>query len=89
MWYRLMDAVDPGIIEHMEHHAQEVEGVEQIASLRAHWVGHRLYGETTIVVDDSLSLIESHNIAEKVRQAMHQAAPHLEQMSIHVVPHTD
>ena len=34
IWYRLMDAVDPGIITRMEHFASEVDGVEQGVRLR-------------------------------------------------------
>jgi cation diffusion facilitator family transporter len=86
VWYRLMDAVDPGIITRMEHFASEVNGVEQVASLRAHWVGHRLYAEMTIVVDEYLSLVEGHTIAEKVKQVLHQAVPHLDEISVHVDP---
>ncbi len=86
VWYRLMDAVDPGIITRMEHFASEVDGVEQVASLRAHWVGHRLYAEMTIVVDENLSLVEGHTIAEKVKKVLHQTVPHLDEISVHVDP---
>ena len=86
VWFRLMDAVDPGIINRMEHFASEVNGVEQIASLRAHWVGHRLYAELTVVVDENLSLVEGHTIAENVKKVLRQAMPHLEEVSVHVDP---
>jgi hypothetical protein len=86
VWYRLMDAVDPGIINRLEHYASEVEGVEQVVSLRARWVGHRLHAETTVVVDETLSLVESHAIAERVRNVLHQAVPHLSEVTIHVDP---
>lgn len=86
VWYRLMDAVDPAIINRMEHFAGEVDAVNQVSSLRARWVGHRLYAEMTIVVDNELSFVESHSIAEKVRSVVHQAVPHLGELSIHVDP---
>ncbi len=86
VWYRMMDAVDPGLINRMEHFASEVNRVERIAELRAHWVGHRLYSEMTIVVEDSLSLVEAHTIAENVKKVLHQAVPHLETVNVHVDP---
>lgn len=86
VWYRLMDAVDPGLIHRMEHYITDVQGVDQLIDLRARWVGHRLYAETTIAVDDTLSLVEAHSIAEKARRVLHQAIPHLNEISIHVDP---
>lgn len=86
VWYRVMDAVDPAIINRMEHFASEVEGVDQVSTVRARWVGHRLYAEMTIVADDQLSFVETHSIAEKVRKVLHQAIPHLNEISIHVDP---
>ena len=86
VWYRLMDAVDPAIINRMEHFTSEVEGVEQIDSLRARWVGHRLYADMTIVVEDQLSFVEIHSITEKIRSVLRQALPHLDDVTIHVAP---
>ncbi|MCA9907140.1 MAG: cation transporter [Anaerolineae bacterium] len=86
VWYRLMDAVDPDIIDHLQQHMLEVEGVEQIVSLRGRWVGHRLLADTTIVVDRSLSLVESHAIVEAVRTTMQQTIPHLGDVVVHVQP---
>ena len=84
VWYRLMDAVDPGLINRMEHFTSEVDGVEQVASLRARWVGHRLFAEITIVVDENLSLVESHTITKKIRTVLQQAVPQLSEVTVHV-----
>lgn len=86
VWYRLMDAVDPSIINRMEHFASEVEGVEGIKQVRAHWVGHRLYAEMTIVVDDQRSFVEAHAIADRAQTVLHQVLPHLSEITVHVDP---
>ncbi len=86
IWYRLMDAVDPSLINRLEHYTSEVTGVEQIKSLRARWVGHRLYAEIAIVVDETLSFVEVHSITERIRTSLHQATPHLNEINIHVNP---
>ena len=44
IWYRMMDAVDPHLVEHLEQHVQAVDGVESVQTLRLRWVGHRMYG---------------------------------------------
>jgi cation diffusion facilitator family transporter len=86
MWYRLMDAVDPGLVSRIEHYASEVEGVKQLARLRVRWVGHQLFAELTIVVDEMLSLVESHHITEQVQTALRKPIPHLSEVVIHVDP---
>ena len=30
VWYRMMDAVDPHLVEHVEDHARGVAGVEEV-----------------------------------------------------------
>lgn len=86
IWYRLMDAVDPALVSQIEHYASDVEGVQQIARLRIRWVGHQLFAEMTIVVDETLSLVESHQMAENVQAALRQAVPHLAEITVHVDP---
>jgi divalent metal cation (Fe/Co/Zn/Cd) transporter len=34
VWHRLMDAVQPAVIDQIEQHASEVTGVAQVASVR-------------------------------------------------------
>lgn len=86
IWYRLMDAVDPALVSQMEHYAGQVEGVKQVARLRVRWVGHQLFAEMTLVVDEHLSLVESHQIAEQARAALRRAVPHLAEITVHVDP---
>jgi cation diffusion facilitator family transporter len=86
VWYRLMDAVEPSLLTRMEHFAGETHGVEKVLNLRARWIGHKLATEITIQVDDKLSLVESYSIAEKIRQVLKQAIPHLGAISIDFVP---
>ncbi len=84
--YRLMDAVDPGLLNRMEHFAGEVEGVDRVVGLRAHWVGHRLFAEITVGVDEGLLMVESRGVAAKVRQVLHQAVPQLDTLHIEIEP---
>lgn len=86
MWYRLMDAVDPALVSQIEHYATEVQGVKQVARLRVRWVGHQLFAEMTIAVNETLSLVESHQIAEQMQTTLRTAVPHLSEITVHVDP---
>ena len=39
---RLMDAVDPSLVDQVEYEAGEVAGVERVDGVRVRWVGHEL-----------------------------------------------
>jgi cation diffusion facilitator family transporter len=86
MWYRLMDAIDPQIVEQIERVAGAVTGVEGVHDVRVRWVGHQLQAELHIVVDEDLPTRASHAVAEAVRHALRHALAHLAQISVHVDP---
>jgi divalent metal cation (Fe/Co/Zn/Cd) transporter len=81
-----MDAVDPALIDRIERYAGEVEGVKSISRLRARWVGHQLFAEMTVMVDEQLSLVESHHVLENIQRALKTAVPHLGEIYIHAAP---
>ena len=56
IWYRMMDAVDPHLVEHVEAHVKELDGVVSIETLRLRWVGHRMYGVITVKVSAETAL---------------------------------
>jgi cation diffusion facilitator family transporter len=86
MWQRLMDMVDPSLVENMERVAAMVPGVEQVHDMRVRWSGHLLQTEAHVVVDEDLSTRESHRIAEEVRHALLHAQSRLGLVTIHVDP---
>jgi len=86
MWYRLMDAVDPAMVDQIDRVAAEVAGVQQVHDVRLRWLGHQLHAELHIVVDEDLPTHESHAIAEQVRHALTHALPRLSLVSVHVDP---
>jgi cation diffusion facilitator family transporter len=86
MWYRLMDAVDPEIVDQIEQTAHNIAGVINVHDTRVRWLGHRLQVELHITVDEDLPTRESHRIAEEVRHALFHDQPHLSFVDIHVDP---
>ncbi|WP_343423804.1 cation diffusion facilitator family transporter [Candidatus Amarolinea dominans] len=86
MWLRLMDAVDPAMVDTVEKVASRVPGVEAVHEPRLRWVGHALWGELHIEVDGNLATQASHTIAEEVRHGLFHALPRLRTMIVHVDP---
>lgn len=83
---RLLDGVDPEVIEEIEHAAAHVPGVQEVAEVRVRWIGHRLYAELNVAVAPHLTVAEGHAIAKEVR---HQLLHHLRYLSnalVHVDP---
>ena len=89
MWRRLMDAVDPGLIEAATRAASQAEGVQRVSAVRARWIGHAIHAEALIVADASLPLAEAHGVAERARHAMLHAVPRLNSVTVHVDPSSD
>ncbi len=86
IWYRLMDAVDPKIVDEIEHAAGHVAGVQRTERVQARWVGHRLQAEVVMVVDEDLSVTESHGVADAVERELHEHLPQLATVTLHLHP---
>jgi cation diffusion facilitator family transporter len=48
---RMLDGVDPEVVDAAEHAARHVPGVHDVAEVRARWIGHRLALELNVAVD--------------------------------------
>src|SRR5215204_6594930 len=55
---RLLDGVEPEVIEEIRHAASHVPGVKVVSEVRARWLGHRLHAEVNVAVDPDLSVAE-------------------------------
>jgi cation diffusion facilitator family transporter len=86
MWRRLMDAVDPALVEQARTAANEAEGVQSVSTVRARWIGHSIHAEALIVADADLTLGEAHQVAERARHNMLHAVPKLTSVTVHVDP---
>lgn len=83
---RMMDAVDPAILDETEVALAGTEGVEGLGAVRIRWIGHRLHAEAEVVVDQSLSVAAAHDIAERARHRLLHEVPHLASAIIHADP---
>jgi cation diffusion facilitator family transporter len=86
MWHRLMDAVDPRLVDDLERKASTITGVQDVHDVRLRWIGHKLNADLHITVDEDLSTWESHHLAELVRQKLFDTQPKLAAVIVHVDP---
>ena len=54
IYYRLMDAVDPAIVDQIESAAATAPGVLAVAPPRVRWLGHRLVADLDVTVSATL-----------------------------------
>jgi divalent metal cation (Fe/Co/Zn/Cd) transporter len=83
---RMLDGVDPEIVEEIKYEIGRVEGVRDIKEVRVRWIGHRLHAEVNIAVDSGLSVEEGHEVAMDVRHEMMHHLGYLSNAVIHVDP---
>jgi cation diffusion facilitator family transporter len=83
---RLLDGVDPQLVDEIQSAVKRADGVEQIAEVRVRWSGHQLLAEVNLAVNADLSVAEGHDIAESARRAILRQLPHLSNVVIHVDP---
>ena len=86
MWRRLMDAVDPSLVEQAASAATEATGVLRVSNVRARWIAHTIHAEALIVADAGLTLEAAHRVAEAARHNMLHAVPRLSSVTVHVDP---
>lgn len=86
MWYRLMDAVDPNMIERVEQIIGEHDNIKGIQRLQMRWLGHRIYAEMTLALDPNLSIAQSEAITDHISHHLYHALPTLAEATIAAVP---
>ena len=89
MWYRLMDAIEPELLERAEAVVAQQPEVQELRRLRMRWMGHRLHAEVFVAVDPNLTTAESHHIAEHVRHDLFHEIPRLFEVVVHVDPYAE
>ncbi|MBQ1038119.1 cation diffusion facilitator family transporter [Micromonospora sp. C81] len=86
VYRRLMDAVDPAIVDQAEATLRTIDGVRDVAAVRLRWIGHRLHAEADLVVDTHLTLIAAHEIAADAEHQLTHAVPRLMTATVHTDP---
>jgi len=86
VFLRMLDGVEPGVLEGIRHAAGHVAGVQGVTAARARWVGHRLHTEVTVSVLPELSVSEGRRIAAEVHRELLDHISYLGNATITVDP---
>jgi cation diffusion facilitator family transporter len=86
IYRRLMDSVDPRLVDLVEDVLGSAEGIHHVDAVRIRWVGHELWLEAEVVSDGEQSLAEAHRIAEVAHHQLLHKVPRLARATIHSNP---
>lgn len=74
---RMMDAVDPPLLDVAGRTLRCVVGVINVGDVRLRWIGHQLRAGCEIQVDAHVSVVEAHQVAVAAEHALLHALPRL------------
>ena len=89
IYRRLMDAVDPALVDAAEASLRATPGVRDVEDLRLRWIGHRIRAEVGVVVDADLGLVEAHRIATEAHHRLLHDVKGVDDVTVHVSPSGD
>ena len=89
IYRRLMDAIDPSLLDVAEHTLRGSMGVIDVGDVRLRWIGHRLRAECEIQVTADASAVEAHQVAVAAEHALLHALPRLSAALVHADPAPD
>ncbi len=85
LFYRMMDAVDPTIVDELTSAASSVPGVLQVHDVRVRWVGRELVAVMHVAVNPKSTLEEAHAVAMRVEDAVCHEVP-AARLEVHMDP---
>lgn len=78
---RLMDGIDPHLLERAEHALEHTNGVTAVRNVQLRWIGHRLIGAATIETDVA-TLHEAGHVADDAEQHVRGALRNLDTFTV-------
>ena len=86
IYRRLMDAVDPALVEQAEQTLRATPGVLGVGQVRLRWIGHQLRAECEVIVDAGASAVQAHQVAVSAEHNLLHALPRLAAALVHADP---
>jgi cation diffusion facilitator family transporter len=86
IYRRLMDAVDPALVDQVEQTLRATPGVLGVGHVRLRWIGHNLRAECEVTVDAEVSAVQAHQVAVGAEHGLLHALPRLAAALVHADP---
>ncbi len=85
---RLMDGVDPGMVDAAESALAALPGVVAVRRVRMRWIGHQIHADADLDIDPSTTLAAAHALAHTAERELTHAVPKLTAATVHAYPGT-
>jgi cation diffusion facilitator family transporter len=86
VYRRLMDAVDPALVDQAEQTLRATPSVLGVSDVRMRWIGHQLRAECAITVAGTDTVVAAHAIAHDAEHRLMHAIPRLTAAAVHAEP---
>jgi cation diffusion facilitator family transporter len=86
IYRRLMDAVDPGLVDQAEQTLRASPGVLDTGQVRLRWIGHQIRAECEVVIDPGITAVQAHRVTVAAEHALLHAIPRLAAALVHADP---
>jgi cation diffusion facilitator family transporter len=83
---RLLDAIDPELVDAAEAALAAEPGVTAVRSVKMRWIGHRIHADAELDIDPATSLADAHRIAHEAEHTLTHAVPKLSSALVHAYP---
>ena len=81
---RMLDGVEPHVIDEIKHAADHVPGVSSVLDVKARWVGHRLVAELDIGLAGATTVAQADGVAAALEHELLDHLPALKSARIRV-----
>ena len=79
---RMLDGVEPGIVDEILHAAEHVPGIERVHEVQARWIGHRLHADVAISVAGTATAIEVLSATKALKAELFAHLPALAEANV-------
>ena len=83
---RMLDGVEPGLVDEIRHAAGHVAAVGRVLGVRARWLGHRVTAELDVAVNGNVTVREAEEISAAVERQLLDHIPALSRAQVRVRP---
>ncbi|MBS0232544.1 MAG: cation transporter [Proteobacteria bacterium] len=81
---RMLDGVEPGLVDEVRHAAAHVKGISKVIDVRARWLGHKLHVDAVVLIDPKASLAEADTVSQALKSELFAHVPALTVANVRV-----
>ena len=74
---RMLDGVEPGLVDEIAHAAEHVPGIGKMVEAKARWLGHKLHVDVVLALDEGLLLAEANAVSARLQAELFAHIPAL------------